>query len=185
MRATLALTLVVGASASQGAVVSATGATKSALLEFDPQSFEEQVVQRGTGKAPFIITFTMGPSSPCGPCHQLAPVLEAAATTLRSHVRVGIVNCDVHKNLCQSQMGGRGWFPVIKVYAAPGVERFLDLETFTPELPSGSVIKLVTNLLDALTSIAPNPTEFWADPQRQAGRSWYASEGRRIEQAVA
>ena len=165
MRPTLALTLIVGASAST-AIVSATGATKSALLELDPQSFEEQVVQRGTGKAPFIITFTMGPDSPCGPCHQLRPIVRDAAEAMRPHVRVGVLLCDVPrlKRVCEAHMEGRGYYPIVKVYGAPGVEKILDLEHQRPELPSGTIMKLLAAIVEVLSTVRKAPKRFWAEP---------------------
>lgn len=36
----------------------------------------------------------------CGHCRSLAPKLKAAAAALKGVVRVGVVNCDEHKELC-------------------------------------------------------------------------------------
>ena len=38
----------------------------------------------------YIVVFTMGPSSPCGPCHDLRPVVRASAELLKERgVRFG------------------------------------------------------------------------------------------------
>jgi thioredoxin-like negative regulator of GroEL len=36
----------------------------------------------------------------CGHCRSLAPKLKAAAAALKGVVRVGVVNCEEHKELC-------------------------------------------------------------------------------------
>lgn len=48
----------------------------------------------------------------CGHCQQLSPKWKALAKSLKGVVKVGAVNCDVHKSLC-SQHGISG-FPTIK-----------------------------------------------------------------------
>ena len=138
-----------------------------AVTTFEPGGFEELVEARPVGAAPWLVVFTMGPDSPCGPCHQLRPLVREAAAALRPHVRVGVLHCDVArlKRVCESQMEGRGYYPIVKLYAAPGVARILDLEPQRPELPSGTVIKLVSTLVQVLGSVRKPPDRFWAEPR--------------------
>ena len=68
------------------------------------------------------------------------------------------------KQLCESQMEGRAYYPIVKIYAAPGVQRILDLEQQQPVLPSGTMIKLIAALVDVLGRAGPAPTQFWASP---------------------
>ena len=85
---------------------------------------------------------------------------------MRGRLSVGVVHCDLPRfqPLCQAQMEGRSYYPVVKIYAAPGVQRVLDLEELQPVLPSGTMIKLIATLVDVLGSPVPAPKQFWAAP---------------------
>ena len=97
----------------------------------------------------WLVIFTMSPSSPCGPCHELRAIVRTAATALRGRLRVGTVHCDVHTALCRREMQGRDYYPVVKVYTADDVGgHYLDLKQ--PELPSAAVLHLTVSLLDAI-----------------------------------
>ena len=61
-------------------------------------------------------------------------------------------------------MEGRGYYPLVKLYAAPGVQRLLDLEEQQPVLPSGTMIKLISTLAEVLSTSGPAPRQFWAAP---------------------
>lgn len=138
---------------------------------FDPTSFERLVLQRqeaspgGDGLGPLLpwmVVFTMSPSSPCGPCHDLRAVVRSSAAALHGLLRVGTVHCDLHKALCQREMDGREYYPVVKMYA-PGRATYIDLKQ--PELPSAAVLHLTVDLLSALNyGRMPSPTH-----ERDAG----------------
>ena len=68
---------------------------------------------------------------------------------------VGVLHCDVArlKSACEAHMEGRGYYPIVKAYGAPGVERIIDVEYQQPELPSGTAFKLVASLVPVLASV--------------------------------
>ena len=133
---------------------------------FEEGAFEALVERRGAAEAPWIVVFTMSPDSPCGPCHQLRPIVHDAAKAMGRAVRLGVLHCDVArlKRTCEAHMEGRTYWPIVKVYAAPGVHKILDLETQRPTLPSGTIIKLVAALAEVLARPQPAPRKFWAEP---------------------
>ena len=137
-----------------------------AVTTFGIDDFRVQVEGRLPGGQPWLVIFTMGPDSPWGPCHQLRPIVREAAEVMRNYLQVGVVHCDVarFKPLCDSQMEGRGYYPIVKLYGAPGVQRILDLEPQRPELPSGTLIKLMAVLVEVLVTARPQPKRFWVDP---------------------
>ena len=69
----------------------------------------------GSEQSPWLVAFTMSPSSPCKPCHSLRPFVRKAADAVQGKVRVGTVHCDVHKALCAEQLEGRNYYPILKV----------------------------------------------------------------------
>lgn len=73
---------------------------------------------------------------------------------MKSHVRVGVMHCDVEhlKGICNSHMEGRAYYPIVKVYGAPGVHRIVDLEQLQPQLPSGTIMKLVAAVVTVIAS---------------------------------
>lgn len=68
----------------------------------DPGSFARLVDQRPVGSPPWLVVYTMSPSSPCGPCHDARAEIRKAAEALRHRLRVGVIHCDVHAELCQA-----------------------------------------------------------------------------------
>ena len=73
-------------------------------------------------------------------------MVRSAASALDGIATVGVVYCDVEANaqLCEREMGGRGYYPVVKVMGKSSAA-FLELQQ--PELPAAAVIHLCTQLL--------------------------------------
>ena len=85
--------------------------------------------------------------------HTLGPS-PLVAQALRGRARLGVVHCDVKKlkPLCADEMGGRQYWPVIKLYGANSSSL---LELANPQLPSASVLDVAAKVLELLL---PPPT---------------------------
>jgi len=104
---------------------------------------------------PWLVIFTMSPSSPCDPCHRLRPFVRQAAESLAGSLRVGTVHCDLHGQLCRSEMEGRSYYPLVKFYSesAPVSDGILDLQN--AELPAAAVLQLSARLIQLLGGLQP------------------------------
>jgi protein disulfide-isomerase-like protein len=78
------------------------------MLELNPEQFKAMLED----KSPWMVEFY---APWCGHCKKLAPEWKKAAKHLRGIVRLGAVDCDTHKDLCQ-QYNIQG-FPTIKTFA--------------------------------------------------------------------
>ena len=110
----------------------------------------------GSG-GPWLVVFTMSPSSPCEPCHRLRPFVRKAAESLAGAIQVGSVHCDLHGALCQSEMEGRGYYPIVKFYSdSAGARRSGIIDLQNPELPAAAVLQLTAELVRLLGGV-PKP----------------------------
>ena len=66
------------------------------VVPLHAKNFENHVMK---SKSMWLIDFSAG--SWCGPCTMLKTHVQDAAYTLKTHVKVGIVNCDENKPLCE------------------------------------------------------------------------------------
>ena len=127
----------------------------------DMPRFVSEVERRAPGSV-YVVVFTMGPSSPCGPCHELRPVVRASAEALRGKgVRFGSVACDVAhlQGLCAQELEGRQYYPLIKVFGSDRSRSASIIELRQSELPAAAVLHVCTELLVLLDSPAAAPED--------------------------
>ena len=135
----------------------AAAASDDAVALLDVPRFVSEVERRAPGTV-YIVVFTMGPSSPCGPCHDLRPVVRASAELLKERgVRFGSVHCDVAhlQGLCAEELEGRRYYPLIKVFGSDRARSASIIELRQSELPAAAVLHVCAELLMLLDAPAP------------------------------
>lgn len=97
-----------------------------ALVELTSNNWNVEVEN---SKAMWLVDFSAG--AWCGPCTQMMPRIREIAKRLKGVVKVGIVNCDVQKSLCQSQAIPE--YPLLRRFATGDKKR----ESSWSDYPNG------------------------------------------------
>jgi thioredoxin-like negative regulator of GroEL len=79
------------------------------VVRLTPSAFASSVL---ASTEPWLVDFSAG--AWCGPCTAAKSRLKSLATQLERRVKVGLVDCDMHRDFCMSS--GIGYYPFLKVY---------------------------------------------------------------------
>jgi putative thioredoxin len=113
--------------------INGTAGKSAYIIEVTEATFETEVIQRSM-TTPVVIDFW---ADWCGPCHQLAPVLERAVAARNGDVVLAKVDVDANQRLAgalgiqgipavKAVVGGRLVAEFVGVQPAAAIERFLD-----------------------------------------------------------
>lgn len=115
------------------------------VLELDPAAVERDVLNSTQ-----LWLVNLGIQG-CGPCHMLRPALRTTAAQWKGFVRVGRVECHVHRSLCERF--GAQFFPVQFLFP-PGTQRVEDAivldEGRRSPTPSHATLDVLGRVLRAL-----------------------------------
>mmetsp|Transcript_9560 Transcript_9560/g.18135 ORF Transcript_9560/g.18135 Transcript_9560/m.18135 type:complete len:399 (+) Transcript_9560:19-1215(+) len=81
------------------------------LVQLTPDNFDALVLEDPTM---WLVDFSAG--SWCGPCTKLAPMLKSLSGDLHGAVKIGIINCDLHKDFCRSKQATE--YPHLRGFSA-------------------------------------------------------------------
>jgi len=113
--------------------INGTAGKSASIIEVTEATFETEVIQRSM-TTPVVIDFW---ADWCGPCHQLAPILERAVAARNGDVVLAKVDVDANQRLAgalgiqgipavKAVVGGRLVAEFVGVQPPAAIERFLD-----------------------------------------------------------
>jgi len=140
------------------------GHSPEEIHEFVVRQLDDRVVKLSTNtfdtrvlesRSMWLIDFSAG--NWCGPCTMLKPHLQDVAYTLKAHVKVGIVNCDQDKSLCERMQIQH--YPYMKLF--PRGEKVHDevgevLQFQHMHFPAVGILKLVDQVVKAALQWRPH-----------------------------
>jgi thioredoxin-like negative regulator of GroEL len=87
-------------------------AGRNDVIDLDPVSFHE-VVKNGPKSDVWLIDYSAGPW--CGPCTRVKPQFRRAASKLNGIAKLGMIDCDRHRDFCNQQVS---YYPCFVLFAA-------------------------------------------------------------------
>ena len=122
------------------------------VVKLNSKNFNDRVL---TSKSMWLIDFSAG--NWCGPCQTLKPHLQDAAYTLKKYVKVGIVNCDQDKPLCEQMRVQH--YPFMKLFPKGNkdheeVGEVLQFQNM--HFPAVGILKLVNQIVTAALKWRPH-----------------------------